>query len=105
MLKHINTDNFENEVLKSEKIVLVDFFATWCGPCQMLAPVLELISKEQNNFDIAKIDVDEAQELAIAHEIQVVPTMVVFKNGNVVDRMEGFYDKQEIVSKVSKYVD
>lgn len=104
MLKHINTENFENEILKSNKVILVDFFATWCGPCQMLAPVLEAISKEQENFDIAKIDVDEAQELAIEHGIQVVPTMLVFKNGNVVDRMEGFFSKQEIISKVSKYM-
>lgn len=105
MLKHINNESFESEVLKNEKIILVDFFATWCGPCQMLAPVLEQISKEQNNFDIAKIDIDEAQSLAIEHGIQVVPTMLIFKNGQVVDRMEGFYDKGEIVSKISKYVD
>ncbi len=103
MLKHINIDNFENEVLKSEKVVLVDFFATWCGPCQMLAPVLEQISKE-DSFDIAKINIDEAQSLAIEQGIQVVPTMVIFKNGQAIDRMEGFYSKGEIISKVSKYV-
>lgn len=105
MLKHVNSQNFENEVLKSDKVILVDFFATWCGPCQMLAPVLEKLANEQNDFDIAKIDIDGAQELAVTNGIQVVPTMLVFKNGNVVDRMEGFYDKQEIISKVSKYVD
>lgn len=104
MLKHINIDNFENEVLKSEKVVLVDFFATWCGPCQMLAPVLEQISKEEDSFDIAKIDIDEAQSLAIEQGIQVVPTMVIFKNGQAVDKMEGFYSKGEIISKVSKYL-
>ncbi len=104
MLKHINIDNFENEVLKSEKVVLVDFFATWCGPCQMLAPVLEQISKEEDSFNIAKIDIDEAQSLAIEQGIQVVPTMVIFKNGQAIDRMEGFYSKGEIISKVSKYV-
>ena len=104
MLKHVNIENFEKEVLKSEKIMLVDFFATWCGPCQMLAPVLEQISKEEEAFDIAKIDIDEAQELAINYGIQVVPTMLVFKNGQVVDTMEGFYSKVEIISKVSKYL-
>lgn len=103
MLKHVNIENFE-EVLKSEKVILVDFFATWCGPCQMLGPVLEQISKEQDNFDIAKIDIDEAQELAINYGIQVVPTMLVFKNGQVVDTMEGFCTKSEIIEKVSKYI-
>lgn len=103
MLKHID-NNFEDEVLKAEKVVLVDFFATWCGPCQMLGPVLEQIAKEQDNFDIAKVDIDENQELAINYGIQVVPTMVVFKNGQVVDSMEGFYSKSEILSKVSKYL-
>ena len=86
------------------KLVLVDFYATWCGPCQMLAPVLEQISKEEDSFDIAKIDIDEAQSLAIEQGIQVVPTMVIFKNGQAVDKMEGFYSKGEIISKVSKYL-
>lgn len=104
MLKHVNIDNFENEILKSEKVILVDFFATWCGPCQMLGPVLENISKEQEDFDIAKLDIDEAQEIAINYGIQVVPTMLIFKNGQVVDSMEGLYSKGEIISKVSKYL-
>ena len=104
MLKHVNIDNFENEVLKSKKVILVDFFATWCGPCQMLGPVLENISKEQEEFDIAKLDIDEAQEIAINYGIQVVPTMLIFKNGQVVDSMEGLYSKGEIISKVSKHL-
>ena len=104
MLKHVNKESFENEVLNSEKVILVDFFATWCGPCQMLAPVLEKVAIEQNDFDIAKIDIDEVQELAISYDIQVVPTMLIFKNGNVVGRMEGFYSQSEIVAKVSEYL-
>lgn len=104
MLKHINKDNFESEVLKSEKLVLVDFFATWCGPCQMLAPVLEQISKEEDRFDIAKLDIDEAQEIAINYGIQVVPTMLIFKDGQVVDNMEGFYSKGEIINTLSKHL-
>ena len=103
MLKHIKY-NFENEVLKSEKIVLVDFFATWCGPCQMLGPVLEQLAEEQNDFEIAKVDIDEMQELAINYGIQVVPTMLVLKNGQVIDKMEGFYSKGEIISKISKHL-
>ena len=65
---------------------------------------LEQIAKEQDSFDIAKVDIDEDQELAISYGIQVVPTMVVFKNGQVVDTMEGFYSKSEIISKVSKHL-
>ena len=104
MLKHVNKNNFENEVLKSDKIILVDFFATWCGPCQMLGPVLERLANEQSDFDIAKVDVDEAQDIAIQYGIQVVPTMIVFKDGNVLERMEGFCDKGEILDKLSKYI-
>ena len=104
MIKYVNMNNFETEVLKSEKIILVDFFATWCGPCQMLGPVLEQISKEQYNFDIAKINIDEAQEIAINYGIQVVPTMLIFKAGQVVNSMEGLYSKGEIIEKISKYL-
>lgn len=104
MLKHINNDNFENEVLKSDKVVLVDFFATWCGPCKMLTPVLEKVSTSRIDFDIAKVDVDSNQELAYEYGIEVVPTMVIFKNGEVVGRMEGYLDENAIVSEMSKYL-
>lgn len=104
MLKHVNKDNFEREVLKSEKPILVDFFAVWCGPCQMLGPVLEKISNSRAEFDIAKIDIDEAQELAIKYEIEVVPTMIIFKQGNPVEKMSGLMNAEEIVSKISKYI-
>ena len=85
MLKHINEDNFKTEVLESEKVTLVDFFATWCGPCQMLAPVLEKISNSRANFDIAKIDIDQLPDLAVEYGVEVVPTMVIFKNGKVMN--------------------
>lgn len=104
MLKHINKENFEEEVLKSDKTILVDFFAVWCGPCQMLGPVLEQIANENSNFEVGKLDIDEAQEIAIDYGVQVVPTMMIFKNGQVVDKMEGLYSKTEIVEKVSKHV-
>lgn len=104
MLKHVNKDNFESEVLKSEKTILVDFFATWCGPCQMLGPVLEKISNSRAEFDIAKIDIDEAQDLAIQYGIEVVPTMVIFKQGKPVETMSGLMNAEEIVSKISKYI-
>ena len=104
MLKHINEDNFKTEVLESEKVTLVDFFATWCGPCQMLAPVLEKISNSRANFDIAKIDIDQLPDLAVEYGVEVVPTMVIFKNGKVMNKFEGFKSESEIVEEVSKYM-
>lgn len=104
MLKHVNNDNFETEVLKSDKVTLVDFFATWCGPCSMIAPILEKIGKERNEFDIAKVDIDESRDLAYKYEIAVVPTLVLFKNGQVVDMMEGAISEEEILKFVFKYL-
>ncbi len=104
MLKHVNEENFESEVLKQKGLVLVDFFATWCGPCRMLGPVLEKISNSRAEFDIAKIDIDQAQKLAYKYNIEVVPTMIIFKDGNPVNRMEGFLSENEIMNEMSKYM-
>ena len=104
MLKHLNSKEFEQEVLNSNKAILVDFFATWCGPCQMLSPVLEKISTSRADFDIAKVDIDQSADLASKYQIEIVPTMLVFKNGNVVDRMEGYLDENTIASKMAKYI-
>ena len=103
MARIINKEEFENEVLKSEKLVLVDFFATWCGPCQMLAPILEELSKDNQDFEIVKIDIDQERDLAIENEIEFVPTIVIFKNGKEVDRMTGVLDKNEIIERIEQY--
>ena len=84
MLKYVDENNFENEILEGKKVILVDFFATWCGPCQILGPILEKIGDSRADFDIAKVDVDKAQKLAIKYGIEVVPTMLIFKDGKVV---------------------
>jgi thioredoxin 1 len=105
MLKHINEENFEEEVLKSKDAILVDFFATWCGPCQMLGPVLEKIANSRADFNIAKIDVDQMPELAIKYGVEVVPTMVIFKDGKVMKTMEGVRSENEIVDEMSKYME
>lgn len=105
MINHLTKTEFEDKVIsKKDKVSLVDFFATWCGPCQMLAPVLEKISEERNDFDIYKIDIDEEMELAIKYGVEVVPTMIIFKDGNQVGRLEGFYDKTSLIEEVSKYL-
>ncbi len=100
----INNKEFNEKVVKSEKTILVDFFATWCGPCKMLTPVLEKISTSRGEFNIVKIDIDKEPNLAAKYEIDVVPTMLVFKNGNVVDKIEGYVDENTIVSKMAEYM-
>lgn len=104
MLKHVNNGNFKEEVIASPKAILVDFFATWCGPCQMLGRVIETISNSRADFDIAKIDIDKENALALKYNIEVVPTILIFKDGNVVDRMEGYVDENTIVRKMAEYI-
>ena len=104
MLKKINEEEFENEVLKNDKLVIVDFFATWCAPCQMLMSVLEEISKEREDIDIIEIDVDEAKDLSFNYEIEAVPTMIIFKNAVQVDRIGGFYTKNELLEELKRYM-
>lgn len=104
MLRKIKEDEFEKEVLKNTKPVIVDFFATWCGPCQMLMPVLEEISKERQDIDIVEIDVDKSRELAYQYEIEAVPTMIIFRNGTAIDRIGGFYPKAELEEVLKRYI-
>lgn len=96
MAINLNKENFEQEVLKEEKLVLIDFWATWCGPCQMIAPVIESISEENNKVKVCKVNVDEEQELAIKYGIMSIPTLLFFKNGEPVKTVVGFHSKSEI---------
>jgi thioredoxin 1 len=105
MLKHINNDEFSKEVLENEKAVLVDFYASWCPPCKMLAPVLEKISSSRADFDIIKVNIDENQDLAMEYKIDVVPTMVIFKNGIPINKIVGLVDEKRIVDIMSNYID
>lgn len=98
----INKDNFENEVLKSDKLTIVDFFATWCGPCQILAPVLEKISNENTDVNIFKVDIDQSQELAINSRVEVVPTLIFYKNGSAIKTLEGFRTEKELLEEINK---
>ncbi len=102
MIKHINKENFKTEVLDSKEPILVDFFATWCGPCNMLSPILENISNTRADFNIAKVNIDELRDLAIDYEVEVVPTLLILKNGKVVGRIEGLVSEEEIVNKVQE---
>lgn len=101
MIKHIDSKDFEKEVLKNTKTVLVDFYADWCGPCKMVAPILEKISNDHSEFDIVKVNVDDNQDLAVKYGVMSIPTMAVFKNGQVVNGMVGFSDEQTIINLVN----
>ncbi len=95
-----NKEQFEKEVLQSKAPVLVDFFATWCGPCKMLAPVLDEIAAEREDFKICKIDVDQVQELAIAYQVMSIPTLIVFKDGKPGAPSLGAKPKQAVIDLV-----
>ena len=94
----ITKENFEQVVLKSDKPVLVDFWATWCGPCKMLSPIIEEVRKEtEGKAVVGKINVDEQQELAMQFGVMSIPTLVVFKNGEIVKKQIGFIPKQAVL--------
>lgn len=95
---HITEAEFEEKVLKNSKPVFVDFFATWCGPCQMMAPILEEVSNENPDVDFVAIDIDDAEETAEKYDVMSVPNMVLFKNGEVADRIVGRTSKQNIIN-------
>lgn len=94
---NINKNNFQNEVINSDKPVLLDFWAPWCGPCRMVSPVLEEIAGERSDIKIGKINVDEQRELASQFRILGIPTLVVVKNGKIVNRSTGAKPKNAIL--------
>ena len=104
MVKHINKDEFEKEVINEEGVVVVDFFATWCGPCKMLAPVFESLGNEMDDAKFIKVDIDQSLEIAQKFNISTVPTMMIFKDGKPVESLVGFMPKEAIKSKVKSHL-
>ena len=94
----ITKENFESEVLKSDKPVLVDFWAAWCGPCKMLSPVIDEIAGERSDIKVGKINVDEQPELASQFAVMSIPTLIVFKNGEIANKAIGVQPKDAILS-------
>lgn len=95
-MRYINTGEFDSEVLKQRGVVIVDFYATWCGPCKMLTPVLESIDNEMENIKVVKVDIDESRRLAMNYCIQSVPTIKIFKDGREVVTRVGFQPKETL---------
>lgn len=96
MITNITKENFDKEVMQAEGTVLIDFWATWCGPCRMIAPAVEKIAEEHPEVKVCKINIDDEQELAIRHGVMSIPTLMVVKNGEIVNTAVGLRPKEEI---------
>lgn len=101
----VNQDEFQSEVLDSETPVLVDFWAEWCGPCKMIAPIVDEIADEYDGkLRVAKVDADANQEILINYGIMGIPTLILFKGGEAVERITGFKPKGKILSQISAHI-
>lgn len=103
MVQAISEEKFEEEVLKSESPVLVDFYADWCGPCQVMEPVIEKLSKEIKDAKIVRVDVDKNPDLSSKYQVMSIPTFAIFHKGEVVDSSIGVQEASELKEKLEKY--
>lgn len=105
MVQEINISNFDSEVLNSDKLTIVDFFADWCGPCRKLGPIMEEVENDlSDRAKFAKINTDDNIEAAKKYQVSGLPTLLVFKNGEVVERMVGLMPKSSIITNIEKHL-
>ena len=103
MTKSITSNNFNSDVLENEKLVLVDFWAEWCGPCKQIAPRLEeLENKYENNLSVCKVDVDSNRELALQYNVRSIPSLMIFKEGEMIDSLMGAVSLEELEDLVTR---
>lgn len=98
----ITNENFKSEVLESSQKVLIDFYADWCGPCKMMGPVVEEVAQNHNDIKVVKINVDNAEDIAMKYQIMSIPTLVVLKDGQEVNRSIGLISKEKIEELIAK---
>lgn len=99
---YLNQDNFSNEVIESEEMILVDFWAEWCPPCKMLSPIIEELEEEVEDVKFAKLNIEDAQNLASEYSVMSIPTLILFKDGKEVDRIKGARPKKQILEFINK---
>lgn len=97
----ITNDNFEEEVLNSNKTILVDFYADWCGPCKMMSPIIDKIAEENTNIKVGKLNVDEAQDIAVKYNVMSIPTIIIYKDGIEYKRFVGVTSKSNILNALN----
>lgn len=100
MVTHVNKNNFQKEVLDHKGLVLVDFFAEWCGPCKMTGPIIDELSNELTDIKIVKVNVDESQELASSYQVFSIPTFMIFKDGQVAHQFVGAMGKEGFLNEI-----
>ena len=98
--REITSENFQKEVLESDKKVLIDFYADWCGPCKKLSPIIEEVAGEESNVKFVKLNIDLAEDIAIEYQVMSIPTLVVMENGKEISRNVGLLDKEEVRSLI-----
>ncbi len=101
----LNNDNFEVEVKQSNKVVLVDFYADWCGPCKMMSPIIDKIAEEiGEQVKVCKLNVDDAQDIAFEYNVMSIPTLIIFKNGSVIKTLVGLQSKSEVLDLLNSAI-